>query len=194
MHLALLYLDGRDNFTTPTKYLKLQENRHQHFTHLLQQPDISICIVQRASFEETYSRDNITYYFVRDEYQSTLRWWQEPASSFELLADIKPDLIQIAGFNLPLNFRWLRRIIGESIKIIGTHTGEDIWANRNIWLQQFGLRVVDGFIFQKKADTEPWIRTSVILPRQPIFILDAYGGETQKEEEKLRDIYREILL
>jgi len=193
MHLAIFYLNGRDKFSTSTNYIELNEDRHQHLTHISQQPDISISIVQRASFNETYNRDNLTYQFVRDEYQSSLLWWQEPASSFELLADIKPDLVEIAGLNLPLNFRWLRRIVGERIKIIGTHTGEDIWANRKIWLQQFGMRVVDGFIFQKKADTEPWIRTAVILPRQPIFILEAYGEKSQKEEEKFGDIYRKIL-
>ena len=149
--------------------------------------------MQRASFKESYSLDNITYHFVCDGYHSSLLWWQEPVSSFELLADIKPDIIEIAGLNLPLNYRWLRRIVGEGIKIIGTHTGEDIWANRKIWLQQFGMRVVNGFIFQRKADAEPWIRTAVILPRQRVFILDTYGEKSQKNEEKLGDLYREIL-
>ncbi len=193
MKLAFLYLDQPHDFKTPSGYLKLCQNRHEHFVHLIQKSNISIIITQRADFNETFTQNNITYYFTRDGYDPTLRWWQEPVASFELLADFKPDLVQIEKLSLPLNFRWLRRIVGEEVKIIGNHGGEDIWAQRNLWLQQFGLRVVDGFIFQKKADTEPWIRNSVILPRQPIFIMSSYGSEGQNEVEKLWRIYREIL-
>jgi len=193
MKLAFLYLDQPSNINSSSEYLKFYHDRHNHYVHLNKNDDFSIVITHRTSFQETITQDHISYYFIRDEFDSSLRWWQEPVSLFEPLAKINPDIIQIAGLSLPLNFRWLRRIVGDEIKIIGSHTGEEIWAQRNLWLQQFGLRVVDGFIFQKKSDIEPWLRTSVILPRQSIFIMNAYGSDDQSDNEKLTHIYQEML-
>ena len=65
---------------------------------------------------QEYTLDNINYNFITDNYDSTLRWWQEPISSFESLLEIKPDIVEIAGLALPLNFRWLRRIACEKVK------------------------------------------------------------------------------
>jgi hypothetical protein len=192
MKLAFLYLDRPDTINTASDYLEHFNNHHTFYIELGREVNFSISITHRTSFQETITQDTIIYNFVRDEFDSVLRWWQEPASSFELLANIKADIIQIAGLNLPLNYRWLRRIIGDKTKIIGCHTGEDIWAQRNLWLQQFGLRVVDGFIFKKKSDAESWIRNAVILPKQSLFILNAYGTEDQNEIEKLRQIYLKI--
>lgn len=193
MHQAFLYLDIPNKFSSPADYLKLNSERHMNSLLISERPDVQTSIVQRAEFNETYIQDTITYYFVRDGYGATLRWWQEPVSSFEILTKINPDLITIVGLNLPLNFRWLRRMVGEDSKIIGSHTGEEIWAQRNLWLQQFGLRVADGFIFQNKPDTEAWLRAAVILPRQPIYILNSFGLAEQTEAEKLKDIYQELL-
>jgi hypothetical protein len=193
MQLAFCYLDRPQTSSSSSEYLKANRNRQRHFIQLIENKNISVSVVQRAGFQETYSQDKITYYFTRDEYGSTLRWWQEPMNALEILLQIKPDIIEVAGLSLPLNFRWMRRIIGDKIKIVGRHTGEDIWAQRNLWLQQFGLRVVDGFIFQKKADTEPWIRASVILPRQPLYILNAYGTKEESEIKKLQRIYHEMV-
>ena len=98
----------------------------------------------------------------------TLRWWQEPVEVFEHISEMQPDIIQVRGLDLPLQFRWLRRVVGNKIKIIGEHTGETIWASRNLWLQQFGLRVVDSFIFKNMKDVIAWTKASVILDKQPI--------------------------
>ena len=192
MQLAFLYLNRASKLSSASDYINYYPDIHKRYIQLSENSGISITVIQRADIQEAHTLDNITYHFTTDGYDSTLRWWQEPISSFESLLEIKPDIVEIAGLALPLNFRWLRRITNENVKIIGRHTGEDIWAQRNLWLQQFGLRVVDGFIFQKKSHIESWIRASVILPRQALFILNSYGVKDESETEKLQRIYYEM--
>jgi hypothetical protein len=192
MKIANLFLDLPELISQPADYLKKHAKQHRDLIQIQVTTQNSIHVVQRAKFKETFTEDDINYYFVPDESKSSLRWWQEPVNALELLASIEADVININGLNLPLCFRWLRRMVGENIKIIGTHTGEDIWAQRNLWIQQFGLRTADGFIFQKKTHAESWIRCAVILPRQPIFLLESYGSE-ESVSERLIQIYTTLI-
>lgn len=192
MKIAYLKLLPDGNFKDPEAYIEsmylpdklLQELRT---THLL-----TINVVQRITFNSTKNVNNISYYFVTDEFAPLLRWWQEPVPVLQLLSKIEPDIIHVSGLNLPLQFRWLRRIIGDGIIIIGEHTGESIWANRNLWLQQFGLRVVDGFIFNNMKDAHPWTKASVILEKQPIAEIATSSKDITETAKLLMNFYTEL--
>jgi hypothetical protein len=84
-------------------------------------------------------------------------------------------------------------MIGKEAVIIGQHMGEDIWANRNLWLQQFGLRPVDGFIFHHKEEEYHWTRASVILSKQPIFEIARSPIKVDIKADQLKSIYNNIL-
>lgn len=193
MKITLLFLTKYDNISSVSEYIEISRERFQVLNELSLLSDFSFSVVQRAAISGTFTEQNISFYLISDEFNTSLRWWQEPVSVFEKVAVLEPNIIQLEGLDKPLNFRWLRRMVGDEVKIVGCHNGEDIWAQRNLWLQQFGLRVADGFIFQKKSETEAWIRAAVILPRQPLFILNAYGSPDQNEAEKLMHIYKELL-
>ncbi len=193
MNVAYLYLHSQKSLHNSKAYFEGNREQHTLYTHIKQGGISSISVVQRATFDEKINHKDINYYFVTDEFQPLLRWWQEPVASFEVLAELKPQIIHVYGLDLPLNFRWLRRMVGKDTIIIGQHMGEDIWANRNIWLQQFGLRPVDGFIFHHKEEEHLWIKASVILSKQPIFEIARSPRNVELKANQLKIIYNDLL-
>jgi len=193
MVVAYLYLHSQKSLHNSKAYFESDREQHILYTHIKQGGISSISVVQRAAFDETITHKDIDYYFVTDEFQPLLRWWQEPVASIEFLAELKPQIIHVYGLDLPLNFRWLRRMVGKDTIIIGQHMGEDIWANRNLWLQQFGLRPVDGFIFNHKEEERLWRKASVILSKQPIFEIARSPRNVEIKANQLITIYNDLL-
>ena len=69
---------------------------------------------------------------------------------------------------------------------MGQHCGEDIWIQRNLWLQQSALRVIDGFVFPNRTDADPWLKCAAILEYQPIF-------EIRNLKNNITEIYKNLL-
>lgn len=192
MHLAFLYLEGMDRPADPTGYVEKHSLRHAFYKDLKNASFEKISHVQRAKSSQSTKIDQIDYNFVKDDFDKKLRWWQEPAPALELLTKRKPDVVLVAGLDLPLNYRWLRRLTGIDVKIIARHTGETLWPGRNLWLQQFGLRVVDAFIFHKKEDSQPWTKASVILARQPVYVLPSFENHGNHSIDQIEMICTDL--
>jgi hypothetical protein len=193
MQVAFLNLIGDSKCNEPQVYMKSTKLPHKLYKELGTAHQTKISVIQRASFNATTTVEEITYYFVSDEFKPSLRWWQEPVPAFQLLSEIQPGVVHVSGLNLPLQFRWIRRLVGDEIILIGEHTGETIWASRNLWLQQFGLRVVDGFIFQDLMDAHPWTKASVILEKQPIVEISRPTKDPKATAKSLINFYNELL-
>lgn len=194
MHIAYLNLIPDTNLDDPEAYFNSSHLPHKLYEELSNGLRESISVVQRATFDATTTVEEVSYYFVSDEFPPSLRWWQEPVPTFELLSEIQPDIIHMSGLNLPLQFRWLRRMVGDKIKIVGEHTGESIWASRNLWIQQFGFRVVDGFIFKNMKDAQSWTKASVILERQPIAEIALSSKNFEAIANSLLKFYSNLLI
>ena len=193
MYVVYLNLMSDNTSQNPDTFFKSSPLPHTLFKELTKELPEAISVVQRAIFEATTNWENVDYHFIKDEFAPSLRWWQEPVTVLERLSKFQPDIIQVRGLDLPLQFRWMRRAVGDKIKIIGEHTGETIWANRNLWLQQFGLRVVDGFIFDRLKDAREWTKTSVILENQPIVEIPLRTKDSSVTAKLLLNFYDELL-
>jgi len=193
MHFAYLSLIPEFDFHDSESYIKSSPLSQKLSDNLRTEHVKTLSVVQRSPFNKKSSVNNIDYYFIPDEFEPILLWWQEPEPVFQLISKIKPDVIVVRGLDLPLQFRWLRRMTGDKIIIIGEHTGETIWANRNLWLQQFGLRVVDGFIFKNLKKSHPWTKASVILEKQSILEIDLHSKDPEKTAQSLVEFYNHLL-
>lgn len=129
-----------------------------------------VSIVQRNNHHSV--KEN--FHYVKDEFDQELRWWQHPEKLNEYIAQFKPDIVYIFGLNLPLHFRWLKHYLPQNTIIIAQYCGEDIWIQKNLWLQQFGLRVVNGFVFTTQKDANSWRKCAAILDSQPVFELNEF--------------------
>ena len=136
--------------------------------------NIKISIIQRSN--KNSIEDNKHY--KKDEFDQSLRWWQNPEIFNDYIANLKPDIVYIFGLHLPLHFRWLRHHLNSDVIIIAQHCGEELWLQKNLWLQQFGLRVVNGFVFASQKDAIPWMKCAAILESQPVFEYDYFKKET----------------
>ena len=192
MHVAYLNFIPDSDSSEVESYLKESHLPLNLYQDIRNTYSIDLSIIQRALFSTSTIVDDISYYFISDEFKSELRWWQEPESTLQAVAKSNPDIIHVIGLDLPLQFRWLRRIIGEKVIIIGEHTGKTFWAQRNLWLQQFGLRVVDGFIFKNISDAQAWIKASVILERQPFITIPSLNKNIKDSAKSLIKFYNEL--
>ena len=85
--------------------------------------------------------------------------------------------------DLPLHFRWIRRVLKENARIIAWHQDETVWYQRRLWLQQFGLRTVDGFLFNDLQEAGEWLKVAAILPRQELIEFPA-GARIKSIQQK----------
>lgn len=193
MHIVYLNLISDTHLDNSDTFLKFSNLPQPLFEKLTKGFPEVISVVQRATFNEMTKSEEVNYYFVKDEFESSLLWWQEPVSVIEQISELKADIIHVHGLNLPLQFRWLRREVGDKIKIVGEHTGESFWANRNLWLQQFGLRVVDGFIFEDMEVAHSWTKASVILEKQPVANISLSNKNPKTAAKSLHIFYSELL-
>jgi hypothetical protein len=155
-------------------------------------PDIYI--IQRSSKNNQTKKDNITTLYVKDSFESHLRWCDNPEDLNQIIGDLKPDIVHMFNLALPLHFRWLRNHLSNGTKLIGHHTGERIWVQLRLFLQQFGLRAADAFIFDNLDNAQPFLKASVILPHQPIFEIPNGKTPIESAVNKLTDCYDQILI
>jgi hypothetical protein len=151
-----------------------------------------ISLVCRAAIDSDQIHENINIHLRRDNLPHVLHWHQKPELLFDFLKEIDPDVIHAFSLNLPLHYRWLRKTVGPGVCLVAHHTGEHHWIQLKLWMQQFGLRVVNGFVFRYQEDTSAWLKSAVILPSQAVIALSR--GRTGISRDRLiPDMYQELL-
>ncbi len=151
------------------KYSSEHDNFINTYSEIAESANFNISLVQRSKKNLANTDGKLKEHYLKDEFGVNLLWWQNPELVNEFVGSLNPDIVHILGLNLPLHFRWIKHYVPENTKLLGEHTGENLWPQNNLWLQQFGLRVVDGFIFSSKKVAEPWIKCAAILKKQPVF-------------------------
>ena len=192
MHLVFIQYHYDATIKTPEEYFSRDNDKVQFYRLLHQAGMERVSIIRRAPFSQKIVTGEINYYFIKDEYRPNLRWFDKPVKVHTTAAGIEPDLVHVYGLNLPIHFRWLRKSAGRDVVLLGQHTGERIWLQRILWLQQFGLRGADGFIFENGKQAEPYLKAAVILPRQSLYKIPGINKYTQKSANRLVKIYNEV--
>jgi hypothetical protein len=194
MHVVYIQYHYDTEIKKPEDYFENNKGKVQFYTDIHQAGIERVSIIQRAPFSQKIDYNDIHYYFIKDEYRAKLRWYEKPVKVHTTAAAIEPDIIHVYGLHLPIHYRWLRKTAGKNVLILGQHTGENIWLQRILWLQQFGLRVVDGFIFQNEDEGKPYLKAAVVLPKQAIYKIAGIDRNTKKAATQLVKIYNEIFI
>ena len=192
MHIIFINYHYNPKITVPEQYFEQTGDKHQFYIHLCRSGIDKVTVIQRAPFRYKTKISDIHYYFIKDEFEPRLRWCDKPVKVHTTAAALEPDIVHIYGLDLPIHFRWLRKTTGSQVILAGQHTGERKWLQRTLWLQQFGLRIVDGFIFKNKEETKPWLKAAVILPGQPVYIIRDINKNSPKAAEQLVKVYNKI--
>jgi len=152
----------------------------------------SLNIVCRAGFNADHQHKNANIYLRQDDLPPVLGWHQRPDLIFDLLHELDSDIIHAFSLGLPLHFRWLRKLLGPDVYLIAHHTGERHWIQMKLWMQQFGLRVVNGFVFHHREDAQPWLKSAIILPAQTVISLEN-GRSTIRRDRVIPDMYEAFI-
>jgi hypothetical protein len=193
MHVVYIQYHYDTATRTPEDYLEKNKEKVQFYIDIHQAGIERVSIIQRAPFSQKIVLNEMHYYFIKDEYGAILRWYEKPVKVHTTATAIEPDIIHVYGLNLPIHYRWLRKSIGRNIFLLGQHCGEKIWLQRILWLQQFGLRVVDEFIFQNEDDLKHYLKAAVILPKQALYKIADLDQYTKKSAARLVKIYQELV-
>lgn len=146
-------------------------------------------VIRRSDVADKIESDNITLILFRDSLPRRLSWWQKPEELFQFVASFGARLIHMIGPDLPLHFRWLRHYIGADTYLLGHIRGERVWPNIRIWMQQFGHRTANGFIFEDDQAADLWLKRAVVLPRQDLFKIK----NLHRNPQSLAQVYSKIL-
>ena len=171
MHIVFIHFHFHEEYKKYSIYKKLRGT------------NINFSIVQRKG--HSFKENNI--HFIKDRFNPELKWWQNPESLNLYIQKLKPDMVYIFGLNLPLQFRWLKHFIHPNTILVGQHCGETPWIQKNLWLQQSALRVVDAFIFENTQSADPWLKCAAILECQPIFEIEDFSNKINKIFNSLQD-------
>jgi hypothetical protein len=148
-------------------------------------------LVCRAAITSDHHQNGVNIYLREDDLPPLLRWHQRPEIIFKLLQDLDSDIIHAFSLGLPLHFRWLRKLLGPEVGLVAHHTGERHWIQMRLWMQQFGLRVVNGFVFHHDKDAQDWRKAALVLPAQPVVSLDN-GHRLPERDLLIPQMYREL--
>jgi len=188
MSIVILFLhpnNKNDRFSSLTNHVKIAP----YYEKVAVYSKKKLTIIRRSDVNYEFRTNNTTIVLRRDNFPPLLSWWQEPEDLFRYITTFNPELIHIMGLDLPLHFRWLRKQVGDFPYILGQYTGEQIWPNIKIWMQQFGLRTADGFLFEDKQVADIWLKRAAILCRQDIFKIK----NLHRNPEYLAQVYALIL-
>ena len=193
MHVIYINYHYNPKTKSTEDFFEYHKDKIEFYSHITQSGIDKVTIIQRAPFSNKTVLSNINCYFIKDEFNPEIRWCDKPVKVHTTAAALEPDVVHMYSLDLPIHYRWLRKTVGYRTLILGQHTGEKKWLQRTLWLQQFGLRVVNGFIFEKRRDANPWHKAAVILTKQPVYPIAGINKNSKKAAEQLVKIYHKII-
>jgi hypothetical protein len=170
--ILYLYPDYDPAITNPQQFREANHTRIHALQQMAIPVDTEIELVSRAGFDGKDLSGGIQYHFINDYLAPRLRWWEEPEKLFQATALLRPNLVHIIGLEGPLDPRRLRRYLNPECIIVAEHHGEEQWIQRHLWLQQFGLRAADAFVFGDESAISHWKKSALVLERQPVLLLN----------------------
>lgn len=109
--------------------------------------------IEQINFEGECIHKNVVYKFLR-----------LPASRFyaairqnKYIADLKPDIVIIHGLHFPLQVMHLRLLLSKKVKIIVQHHAEKPFTGIKKYIQRWGSRFADAYLFASRDMGLDWV-------------------------------------
>lgn len=126
----------------------------------LQGAGARVSVLQRFTVDGTVVRHGIAYRTVGDRLRPHPALWQLPGRLHRVARSLAPDLIHVNGLLFPLQLRALARAV-PGAALVAQHHAESPFGGWLGWLQRWGLRAADGFLFVTEEQARAW---RAILP------------------------------
>jgi glycosyltransferase involved in cell wall biosynthesis len=165
----------------------------------LRKAGLRVTVVQRFWRDEHFSVDGVEYFFIKDQYEPWLNFWQIPYRVFRILHNIskhnKGDsrgIIHINGLMFPLQSLHLRWKIPDTYRIVMQHHAEKPMRGLKKIVQRWGLAVSDGFLFSAKELAQPWFDYRIIRGKNMVYqVMEGstfFGPQDSVESKKFTSV------
>jgi glycosyltransferase involved in cell wall biosynthesis len=176
MHLIMLNLAYDPALTTPEALL----NNYFSLTGWaegVRAAGAEVTVFQRFPRPAVLERTGITYHFITDRYGPALRGWQHPWQLYRQVRRLATQKQQAAvpvvshfnGLLFPLQVGVLSRLLPPACPVVVQHHAEKPWPARSHFLQRWGLKNADAFLFAARALADIWLEAGLISPNQPLY-------------------------
>jgi len=128
-----------------------------------------VTVIHRFHTSQTLEREGVRYQFISDRYGPRLRPWQIPRDVHRQVRAVQPSLIHIHGLFFALQARSLRKTLSETPAIVIQHHAEMPCQGMRGWIQQFGLKNADAFLFASREIGQIWADRGIIAAMEKVF-------------------------
>jgi glycosyltransferase involved in cell wall biosynthesis len=134
----------------------------------------TVVAMQRFARHAVLRRGSVVYRFVADAGPAEPSPWFLGSRFARAIADLRPDVVHVAGFIFPAFVRclrvWLPRrtaIVVQDHGGVSPLAGGVLGRGRRL-LYRLGLGAADAFLFTSRGQAEPWQRAGIIRARHAV--------------------------
>ncbi|NWF51318.1 MAG: glycosyltransferase family 4 protein [Ignavibacteriaceae bacterium] len=124
---------------------------------------VRVDVYQRFRNDDSFTKDGVNYFLVRDSKRAELKWNQNPALFHEKICQGDHNIIHINSFSYSYQSYILKRLVPSAKIVIQHHAEKPGNKIKHILLKYFSSSS-DGFIFSSKEIYKEWVKVGAILP------------------------------
>jgi glycosyltransferase involved in cell wall biosynthesis len=176
MHLIMLNLAYNPALTTPEALLE-EYFSLTGWAEGVTAAGAEVTVFQRFPRPAVLEQAGVTYHFIADRYGPALRSWQHPWQLYRQVRRLAaqkqqaaiPVVIHFNGLLFPLQVGVLRRLPPPACPLVVQHHAERPWPAYSYFLQRWGLKNANAFLFTARSLADIWLEAGLISPNQPIY-------------------------
>ena len=173
MKVVLVSFFYNETLTTEEELLR------QHYTitgwaEALQRKAAEVIVMSRFSRENSFEKNGVQYYFIKDRLGALLRWWHLPLKFLRKIKSLDADVVHLHNFTLSLLTFLLRLMLDKKTAIIIQHHGGRPPGKIKRFFHNLLNSVADGFFFTTIDQGKEWF----MKKKRPRKIMPVMEGAT----------------
>jgi glycosyltransferase involved in cell wall biosynthesis len=133
----------------------------QHYTTVgwaeaLAKKGTEVIVLKRFFKTSSFKKNNVQYFFVKDNYNKSIRSWQIPFRLFKKIAALKPDIVHLHHFSRSLQTFILRFFLNQKTAIVIQHHGGPPPKGKKKAIHDRFNAIADAFFFTTVEQGKEW--------------------------------------
>lgn len=140
-----------------------------------------IYYIKPINYEGAYSQNGVHYTFIKPGKRKAYF----PVKLHKKVKELFPDIIIVSGLRVPLQVIHLKRLVGNTVKIIGRHHAEAPPTGIRRVFQRMADHSFNAYLFTAAALAGEWIRAGIIKKGKIICEIPAASTSFIKQDKML---------
>lgn len=167
-----------------------EELLEQHYTTVgwaeaLAKKGAEVIVLKRFFKNNSFRKNNVQYFFLKDSYGNSFRSWQMPLKLFKKIAALQPDIVHLHHFSLSLQTFILRFFLKKNAAIVIQHHGGPIPKGIKKSIHDIFNSAADAFFFTTLEQGKEWFQNKKLHNKiLPVMEGSTFFRYNSREEEK----------